>query len=222
MHDDLGLYALGALDDPREFEAHLATCEECQAELAAMREALELADDAVGDYELPAGLKERTMDAVHEAGPQNVVPLRRTSRVMNILAAAAVTLAAVGIGARVIVTDSFRADRILSLAAPDGGPATATARIDDTPNGPVVEMVVHGLPDAPAGHFYECWFVGPGDSIEKPNRISVGTFRNGDVTLKMQSSADPSRFPNMGVTLEPDDGNPARTGPKVLATAPSK
>jgi hypothetical protein len=34
----------------------------------------------------------------------------------------------------------------------------------------------------------------------------------------MFSAADAARFPRMGVTLEPDDGNPARTGPKVLVS----
>ncbi len=222
MHDDLGLYALGALEDPTEFEEHLRTCAECQAELEAMREALDLAEEALGDFEPPADLKERTLDAVRSAPAPNVVPLGRVNRVMTVLAAAAVTLVAVGLGARVVLTDGFRADRVLSLAAPDSGPARATARIDDTPNGPIVDMEVRGLPDAPAGHFYECWFVGAGDSIEHPNRVSVGTFRKGATNLRMQSSADGDRFPNMGVTLEPDDGNPARTGPKVLATVPPK
>jgi hypothetical protein len=36
--------------------------------------------------------------------------------------------------------------------------------------------------------------------------------------MVMISAADPARFPKMGVTLEPDDGNPARTGPKYLIT----
>jgi hypothetical protein len=222
MHDDLGLYALGALDDPSEFEAHLATCEECRRELAEIQGALELADDAVGDFELPAGLKERTLEAVRTAPASNVVPLRRPNRFFTILAAAAVTVVAVGVGSRVILTDRFAADRILSLAAPDGGPARATAKVEDTPNGPVVQMDVHGLPDAPKGTFYECWFVGAGDDLKTPNRVSVGTFRQGDTSLRMQSSADPSKFPKMGVTLEPDDGNPARTGPKVLATVSVK
>jgi len=34
------------------------------------------------------------------------------------------------------------------------------------------------------------------------------------------SAARASAFPRMGVTLEPDDGNPQRTGEKVLASVP--
>src|SRR4051812_6975799 len=134
MHDDLGLYALGALDDPSEFEAHLATCEECQRELDEILGALELADEAAGDFELPEGLKERTLARALEA-PSKVVPLRRPNRFFTILAAAAVTVVAVGVGSRVVLTDRFAASRILSLAAPDGGPGRATAKVKDTPNG---------------------------------------------------------------------------------------
>jgi hypothetical protein len=49
----------------------------------------------------------------------------------------------------------------------------------------------------------------------------VGTFRtaaDGSAHVRMTSSADAERFPKMGVTLEPDDGNPQRTGAKVLVT----
>jgi hypothetical protein len=49
----------------------------------------------------------------------------------------------------------------------------------------------------------------------------VGTFDvpdSGHTTVEMTSAADAGRFPKMGVTLEPDDGNPARTGDKVLVS----
>ena len=82
-------------------------------------------------------------------------------------------------------------------------------------------MVVEDLPPAPSGFFYECWFVGEGDTLEQPNRVSVGTFdvqEEGATHIRMTSAADASRFPKMGVTLEPRDGNPARTGEKVLVS----
>jgi len=33
------------------------------------------------------------------------------------------------------------------------------------------------------------------------------------------TAGDPGQFPKLGVTLESDDGDPRRTGPKVLVTA---
>jgi hypothetical protein len=86
-----------------------------------------------------------------------------------------------------------------------------------------VRLTVHGLPPNPPGTYYECWFVGAGDTEQRPNRVSAGTFTvgsDGSASVRMISAADASRFPRMGVTLEPDDGNPARTGPKYLVTAP--
>ena len=47
MHDDLALYVLGALEDPREFEAHLETCDQCRAELAELRGTLDVLDAGI-------------------------------------------------------------------------------------------------------------------------------------------------------------------------------
>jgi anti-sigma-K factor RskA len=56
--DDVASYAVGALDpdDARELEAHLATCDRCQAELAAHRQALAA---LVPNEEPPPGLWDR-------------------------------------------------------------------------------------------------------------------------------------------------------------------
>ena len=92
-----------------------------------------------------------------------------------------------------------------------------------TPQGRSVELEVEGLPRAPAGTYYECWFVGDGDTLAKPNRVSAGTFAVPDAgahTVEMMSASDAARFPKMGVTVEPDDGNPQRTGDKALVSVP--
>lgn len=231
MHKDLGLYVLGGLDDATDVEAHLETCAECREEVAALRRTIEIIDDAgLDEIELPPDLKTRTLRAALEGGtiagdrPAPVVPFERrrqprANRFVAILAAAAVTVFAAGFGLRMVTLDQFNADRIIELASPEGGQARATARIDDTSSGQEVEMDIEGLPPAPEGKIYECWFVGEGDDLDTPNRVSAGTFRSADdEVLRMWSSADPERFPNMGVTLEDDDGDPSRTGDKVLVT----
>jgi hypothetical protein len=233
MHDDLGLYVLGALDDPREFEAHLASCAECQAELAALRRTLDLADPHLATPPAPPGLKAQTLSAVRAAaaappkrerrGLADVIPIRgeKARRWASLVAVAALAAVVAGIGVRSFTRESFSADRVIRLAAADGGAARGEARIDDTANGQVIELVVSGLRDAPTGFFYECWWVGEGDADDVQNRVSAGTFRGGNGTYRMQSSADPMRFQKMGVTLEPDDGNPKRTGEKVLVSEPA-
>ena len=66
---------------------------------------------------------------------------------------------------------------------------------------------------------YELWFVGPGDTRAKPNRISAGTFHpdeQGRSRVRLHAAVDPAKFPVLSVTREPGDGNPRRTGPEVL------
>ncbi len=156
--------------------------------------------------------------------PSNVTPLRpRRQRAVRWLAAAAAALlvvAAVGIGAVVLNRDSGPTTTI-ALTAGDVGSGRGEAIVRQTDRGREVELTVSGLAANPPGTYYECWFVGPGDTEQQPNRVSAGTFTvgaDGTATIRMISAADAARFPKMGVTLEPDDGNPARTGPKHLVS----
>ena len=239
MHDDLALYVLGALEDPTEFEAHLETCEQCRTELAELRGTLDVLDANVERPQAPAALRARTLAAIRETGPaqppasdapppvqpaDNVVSIDRArlrrARIVSIASVAALALVAAGLGYRSLTRDGFTADRTILLSAVGAGGAHGEARIDDTDAGQVVELVVEGLPDAPPGTYYECWWVGPNDADDIQDRVSAGTFRKGTGTYRMQSSADPARFTKMGVTLEPDDGDPKRTGEKVLVSQP--
>jgi hypothetical protein len=55
--------------------------------------------------------------------------------------------------------------------------------------------------------------------MEQPQRVSLGTFTVGAdrrAHLRAFTAAPADRFPKVGVTLEPTDGDPARTGPRVL------
>jgi hypothetical protein len=237
MHDDLALYVMGALEDPREFEVHLTTCEQCRTELAELRGTLNAIDAGIVRTPAPIDLRTKTLAAVRggdvaalptterrfvQPHVADVVQLDRARaqrmRIAAIAGVAALALVIAGLGYRTFTRDEFTADRTVALAAPAGGPARGQARIDDTVAGQTIELTVSGLPDAPAGMYYECWWVGLKDADDIPERVSAGTFRGGTGTYRMQSAADRARFPNMGVTLEPDDGNPSRTGEKVLVS----
>ena len=94
-------YALDALepDEEREVEAHLRVCERCREELAAFTEA---ATALAYDVEAPApapALRERILADVR-GERSNVVPFRRRRLplVVSSVAAAAATVAAVGLG----------------------------------------------------------------------------------------------------------------------------
>jgi len=105
------------------------------------------------------------------------------------------------------------------LRPPNGGPVCGSVHLHRTASGFEVDMDLSGVAPNPPGSTYECWFVGPSDSVQHPNRVSAGTFRvdaDARASLRMMTSADLKRFPIIGITLETDGGNPARHGVKVL------
>ncbi len=105
------------------------------------------------------------------------------------------------------------------LAAPRGGPAQADVEVRKTGIGRVIRFESDDLPILPKGEYYELWFVGPGDTRSRPNRISAGTFHpdeQGRSEVRFAAAVDPAEYPVLSVTAEPGDGNPERTGPEVL------
>jgi hypothetical protein len=107
----------------------------------------------------------------------------------------------------------------IRLVSVSGGPAHGVAQVRTTPAGLTIDMTVENLAPSPPGTFYTCWLVGPGDTLAHPNRVSVGSFVSrgtGPVHVHWTTAADPHRFPQLGVTLEPANGNPSHQGPKVL------
>lgn len=224
-HPDLGGYVLGALEpaERADFEEHLAGCERCQAEVAELRGLPELLEQAAPPVEVPPWLRERTFAAVERAAAQQ--RRRRRLRLALTAAAACLVLVVAFVGGYTLSRVGPFADRgrviEFALAAPDGGPARATAKVRQVGDGLAITMEVSGLAPNPPGSVYECWYVGPGDSLARPNRVSAGTFTvgaDGRASLRMHSAADLQRYPAMGVTLERDRGNPARTGDKVLVS----
>jgi anti-sigma-K factor RskA len=222
-HPDLAGYVLGALDpgETAAFEQHLAGCDACRAEVQELQGLPALMEQAAPPVAVPPGLRERTFAAVEQAaaGSRRRGPLLRLAAV-----AAAVVIALVG----GVVVSQFggggRGEVVeLVLAASAGQPGRATAEIRQAEDGVVIDMEVTGLAANQADSVYECWFVGAGDTLEQPNRVSAGTFRvgaDGRASLRLHSAADLKRFPVMGVTLEKDRGNPARTGEKILVSRP--
>jgi anti-sigma-K factor RskA len=219
-HPDLAGYVLGALDpeEAEAFERHLADCDACRAEVAELRGLPGLLDQAAPAVEVPPGLRERTFAAVERAAADG----RR--RPLLRLAAVAAALVVALVGGVVVSQLGDRGQAVeLALAPAPGHAGRATAKLRQAGDGVQVDMEVSGLAPNQGASVYECWFVGPGDTLERPNRVSAGTFRvgaDGRATLRMHSAADLRRFPVMGVTLEDDGGDPRRTGDKILVSQP--
>jgi anti-sigma-K factor RskA len=109
------------------------------------------------------------------------------------------------------------------LTSPDGGTSVAAVDVRALGIGREIAFESDDLPILPKGEYYELWFVGPGDSRSKPNRISAGTFHpdlEGRSRVDFTAAVDPALYPVIEVTAEPGDGNPEPTG-NVVATLDS-
>jgi anti-sigma-K factor RskA len=101
LHESTGVYALGLLEgeERRAFEAHLATCAACRAEVRALKRVTEGLDLAVDQHEPPRGLRDRVLAHVvpGSAAERPGAPARRSGLLPYWLAAAA-AIAAVAVG----------------------------------------------------------------------------------------------------------------------------
>lgn len=232
-HVDLGGYLLGWLmqDELVAFEKHLAACAQCQEELHQLEALPSLLALASPTFELPSDLWAKTLAAVARAegeatGERAAAPRPRWQgrwRVVRggtfALAGAAAMATAFVVGTQYEARDRGPLELHSTLSAPGAPSVQGQARVIKTGIGRVVEFRTDELPILPKGKFYELWFVGPGDTLADPNRISAGTFHpdeDGRSRVTFAAAVDPARYPILSVTAEPGDGDPQRTGPEVL------
>jgi Anti-sigma-K factor rskA len=236
-HPDLAGYVLQALepDASQAFAVHLRDCRVCAEEIAELEHLPALLAEASPPVEVPPDLEARTFARIEDEarrgtpaqGAGRAAPTRRVGtslqRVLAVAAGFLLLAGAVALVADFVGSAGGDGGTTIRLISASGTRATGEAKVRKTPQGSAVALRVEGLPRAPAGSYYECWFVGEGDTLAKPNRVSAGTFEvpdSGAHTVEMTSAANAARFPKMGVTVEPDDGNPQRTGDKALVSVP--
>lgn len=93
--------------------------------------------------------------------------------------------------------------------------ATGWATLERQGDGSVrVRLAMSGLPASGRDDFYELWLVGEG------GRMSAGTFRSDGSALDrtFSAAADPAIYPRLGITREPDDGDPAASTERMAAS----
>jgi anti-sigma-K factor RskA len=214
-------YALDALDGEERtaFEAHLAQCAQCRAEVASFREvAARLAMTAPVAEPSPA-LRDRVL-----AEARRVRPIGGGVRRAWLAAAAGFLLALVVGGAWWRERDARRTlearvaeqgELLATLLAPDVGVANLaatgkppSARLFWNPQRQRVVMAVFDLPPAPAGRTYQLWAIATG----KPP-VSLGTFNTGPDGRLTAAMAVPAglAFDLTAVTEEPAGGSPQPT-----------
>jgi hypothetical protein len=245
-HVEVAAYLLGKLEteEAAAFEAHLAGCPDCRRQLEEFRSLPELLATATPAIPLPDALRDRTLAAVRQAAaraqpapaapaagapaPAAPAPARRPwwrRRWLVVAVAAAALVAALAVPGALLLGDGTGGEVTrLTLVAAEGGAGRGQVTVTRTATGRSFDVRIQGLRPPPPGSLYELWAVHPDDTLERPQRVSLGTFTtgaDGSAHLTAFTAAPADRFPVVGVTREAVDGNPARTGPRILVPGPS-
>jgi len=210
FENQLGPYVLGELTDAEEQELvrHLEGCATCSEDLddvrhahATLRTAADGPPPELKDWVLARARNEPRHSPA--AGWKLWLP-----------AAAAVLLVAAVLGFGLLRTVSGPSDG-LALAATSAVPqAGGELRGEQVGDNLRVELEAWGLPEPRGGEYYEMWY-----AREDGERISCGTFQaqtEGHTTVSMSAPASAVAYPEVEITLEPDDGDPGSSGKVVL------
>ena len=216
VHDLTAAYALDALDEAerREYEAHLAHCEQCRTELRSFSETATALAYGVAGPDPPPQLRTRILERARGERP-NVVPLRPRWAVpaaVTAVAAVAATLAlaiwASSLSNKVGSLQSQRdeQERVAAVLASPGAhvlPFGRNGRLVVTHQGEAA-LVFRRLPPAPKGMTYEAWVAQGG----KPR--PAGTF---DATGQATSAVLTTRVPAGASVLVTQERTPGTQQP---------
>lgn len=215
------------MTDRRDIEARLLDGLGAE-ERAALGDVAALVARAAPPAKPPAGLEERTLEAVRAAagapGTTSAGVRRRRRSWLGLRRAALAGGLAVALAAAAVVGSLLLggAEPELEATLTSRSGQSATATVEKTGIGRVIEFRTDELPVLPEGEYYELWFVGPGDRTGAPNRISAGTFHpdeKGRSNVRFTAAVDPAKYPRLAVTAEPGDGDPAPTSPDVMRSS---
>ncbi len=207
----LGPYVLGELtaEEERELEHHLEECAGCRSDLNQVWQTnVRLREEAA--IGLPPDLKGRVL-----AQAMSETPARSGVRWRFWVSAAAALLvvAVLGIGLLLSFLDDSSAGLPLTATAlaPE---ASGVVRGELAAENIRIELEVRGLPQLGEDEYYEMWY-----AREDGGRISCGAFRTapeGQTTVNFTTPLNARDYPEIEVTREPDNGDPASSGEKVL------
>lgn len=237
LRDLTGAYVLDALDDRERlaFEAHLAECAACQAEVHDLGDTVA---DIAATYETaaPAGAEERLMRAIASVEPDrpsepskaDVVPistLRRLRRTNYVLAAASVVLAMAlaGVGlAAYSAQQHLNQDKAAMAVAMQPDAHLMPLPIPSASSAIVVSMghnsasvLASSMPMPASDHVYQVW-----SKTADGTMNSAGTFipsRNGHVATLL--TGDIRHTKEFMITVEPAGGSSQPTQPAIATVA---
>ena len=189
--DDVGAYLLGALNDleRQAFERHLASCDECQQELARLRPAADALPGSVQQFEPPARLKASLMEVVErEAREAQPEAERRRPRLRFFMRPAFVAAVlglglVVGFGVAQVGGDETRTVAVtVDKAMPQAG---GTLDIEDGTG----TLQLHDMPELRGPRVYQVWLQ-DGDEMIPARTFEVGASGTGRVQLRGVDDAD--------------------------------
>jgi anti-sigma-K factor RskA len=230
----LGAHALGALTQAEalQVEAHLAACEQCAARAAEFHQIAEGLLHLAPEVEPPAALRARLIAALNE----DAQPARRSNPAGRRLgwagALAAVALLALNL-AQWVRNASLQA-QLESLAAQERAGQTAQA-LRSYPSSQVVELeaegilgtlvydpgfplavlYIWGLEDPGPQQAYQAWLISA-DGTRTSGGLLELPEEQGFAWLVVRAARPLKDYSGFGLTLEPADGSPLPTGPRIL------
>ena len=196
IHELSAPYALDALspEEQREFEEHLAHCDECREAVAAFHDTAASLAHGIDAQQPPPALRGRILEEARSER-QKVVPLRpRWSFRITAAAAAVAAIAAVVLGIWAGSLNSRLGDRPEAIKI-EG----ANGSLIVGPNGDGT-LIVQDLAAAPAGKTYEVWV------IEGATPRPAGLFEGGEGRTAVALSRAVPDGATVAVTLEPAGG----------------
>lgn len=214
----IGGHLLGGAEpsDEAKLASHLRSCAACRAELTELRgleDLLALPARNLDGPPLPAALKDRVLAGT--AGQRRRrLPARWLAATGAAAALAALLGVAVGGNLQRPAGDRVAGDAVAVqlTSATSGSSGKAFLRAED---GVItIDLRISGLEAVEEFETYELWLV------HDDGRVSAGTFRpgpDGNVSRLFSAAGPITRYHRLGITLEPDDRDPARNGATVIA-----
>jgi anti-sigma-K factor RskA len=230
-------YLLGALDEDERsgFEAHLAGCPACRAEVERLRVAADALPASPRQLAPPPELKDRIMAIVNAeaellraAGPEadrvRAAPARRTwsrrggwwSLRPGLALAATALVLVLGVGAGVLGSGGLGSDSTRTVPGKvtvAGASAKLIVRDEDHST-----LVTQGLPNPSPGRVYQVWIKHPGRDPE-PTEALFDVRRDGSASVDVPGSMEDVEA--VLVTSEPDGGSQVPTREPVVIASPA-
>lgn len=234
-HDELKAlvapYALGAVpsDEIDEIRDHMRSCDECTAELAAMRVAVDELSFSVESSPPPPGFADRVMTRVAAESSAGVTPAPSRQRFWwpALIGAAALLILAAVMGAGYLNTlrELNNSKRIVAALWQADADFTLTgegrAKMLTTADGGMV-FIARGLSPVDEGRDYQLWLMrGSCAEVASPacEKISAGTFEVNDGVAIVRSPDSLEGFKRIAVTVEKKGGaKQPTTNPVLLST----